>query len=88
MTIAEVFEPSGDAPKMIDSMYDLLIGARLHFGVAELQHGQQLFVLPIAPSTVVTEEQVLFELAMWLGNNGYSTKQMSDEIHHAMIDII
>ena len=26
MTIAEMFRPDGDAPKMIDTMYDLLIG--------------------------------------------------------------
>ena len=88
MTIAEIFRPDGDAPKMIDTMYDLLIGARMHFGVAELQAGQQLFVLPLKPGDAVTEEQVLYELARWLSDSGYSSQQMSDEINNAIIDVI
>lgn len=88
MTIAEVFNPGGDAPSMIDSMYDLLIAARIHFGVAELRGGEQLFVLPLKPGAAVREDEVLWELAAWLSSNGHSFNEMSNEINNAMIDII
>ena len=88
MTIAEVFRPDGSAPDMIDSMYDLFISASLHFGVAELQAGQQLFVLPLKPGDTVDKQDVMYELAAWLSTNGYDYNQMADEITNAMIDVI
>jgi len=88
MSIAEVFRPDGSATDMIDSMYDLLIGGGLHFGVAELQAGQQLFVLPLKPGGKVDDADVMYELAAWLSVNGYDYNQMADEITHAMIDVI
>ncbi len=88
MTIAEVFRPDGSAPDMIDSMYDLLIAGGLHFGVAELQAGQQLFVLASKPGDKVDDADVMYELAAWLASNGYDYNQMADEITNAMIDVI
>ena len=88
MTIAEVFRPDGNASDMIDTLYDLLIAARMSLGIAELQDGRQLFVLPSAPGILVTESDVLYELSAYLANEGLSIPDMGMEIKHAMIDVL
>ena len=87
MTIAEVFRPDGSATDMIDTLFDLLIGSGLSVGVAELQDGRQLFVLPLAQGIKVTESDVLYELSAYLANEGLSIPDMGKEIKHAIIDI-
>ena len=72
---------------MIDSMYDLLIGARIHFGVAELQDGRQLFVLARARGTPVTVQDVSAELMAYLSRQGMSAQQLVDELRQAVIDV-
>ena len=88
MTIAEVFEPDGSANEMIDTLYDLLIAARIPFGVAELADGKQLFVLPHVRGVPVTKEDVGYELAAYLANTGMSYQQLGDELANATIDIV
>lgn len=87
MTIAEVFKPDGNAVNMIDTMYDLLIGARIPFGVAELQDGRQLFVLGNGGAPV-RQEDVGYELLAYLSRQSLSPAQLADEIQQAVIDVI
>lgn len=87
MTIAEVFRPDGTATDMIDTLFDLLIGSGLPLGVAELQDGRQLFVLPTAPGIKVYESDVLYELSAYLADAGLTIPEMGREIKHATIDV-
>lgn len=88
MTIAEMFKPDGSADEMIDTLYDLLIAARIPFGVAELQDGKQLFVLPQGHRVSVTKEDVMYELAAYLAGENMSMSKMGMELQNAIIDIV
>ena len=87
MTVAEVFRPDGNAVDMINSMYDILIAARLPFGVAELQDGRQLFVLG-HKGAPVHQADVAAELLSYLTQEGLDVMRIQDEMKQATIDVV